>query len=120
VEDTFTVSCAGSTELRVGETRPPNKMSAPDDINEFCAKMLIKDDVAKTLMLARQNFAVLGDPTYEIVEDSECQELYLAIHVNVAGEPDRAFEQSNSFLDSFVTAIDPGKQRRINLVYRST
>lgn len=78
------------------------------------------DEVVKTLALAGQYFALTGDPWYQIVEDPECQEFYLAIHVNVSGEPEEVFGQSDSFLDAFVAGVDPGKRRRISLVYHST
>jgi hypothetical protein len=119
VEDVFAVSCSGSTELHQSEPRQSSELKATGDIKEFCEKLAIKDDVAKTLSLARQYFTVLGDPRYEIVEDFECQELYLAIHVSVSGGPEEAVGESDRFLDAFVMAIEPGKQRRISLVYHS-
>ncbi len=90
------------------------------EITEFLRKHSIKDDVVKTLALAREHFSVLGDPRYEIIEDLESQECYLAIHVDTAGGPEEVFKQSESFLDAFVTNIYSGNQRHISLVYHST
>ncbi len=86
---------------------------------DFCAGTHIKEDVETTLALARQCFAVVGNARYEIIEDPECQEHYLAIHVNVSDAPEEAFAQSESFLDAFVASVDPSRQRRISLVYHS-
>ena len=62
---------------------------------------------------------MLGDPWYEIIEDSESQVCYLAIHVNADGSPDEVFEQSESFQGAFATNINSGSQRHISLVYHS-
>jgi hypothetical protein len=120
VEDVIAVSCADSTELHHSEPPRAGEMKATNDVNEFCEKLAIKDDVAKTLSLARRHFSVLGDPWYEIIEDSESQECYLAIHVNADGSTDEVFEQSESFLDAFVTNINSGNQRHISLIYHAT
>jgi len=86
---------------------------------KFCVETQIKDDVETTLALASQHFSVVGDARYEIIEDPECHEHYLAIHVRVSGAPEEAFAQSELFLDAFVASVDPSRQRRISLVYHS-
>ncbi len=117
--ETVSGSRAGLIPLNGGEALVSNQMGAPHDVAEFCGRLLIQDDVVKTLTLARQHFAVLGEPRYEIIEDPESQECYLAIHVNAAGSPEEVFEQSESFLDAFVANVAPGRQHHISLVYHS-
>jgi hypothetical protein len=120
VEDVFAVPCSNSTAIDRSEPRHAREVKPTDDIKEFCEKLVLKDDVAKTLSLARQHFSVLGDPWYEIIKDSESQECYLAIHINADGSPDEIFEQSESFLDAFVTNFNSDHQRHISLVHHST
>ncbi len=110
---------AGLIPLTGGEAPVSNQMDAPHDVAEFCGRLLIRDDVVKTVTLARHHFAVLGEPRYEIIENPGSQECYLAIHVNAAGSPEEVFEQSKSLLDAFVANVAPGRQHHISLVYHS-
>lgn len=80
----------------------------------------IEHEVRQTLTLARRHFSLVGQPSFKIVDDPECHENYLAIHVDVSGEPELVFQRSEDFLDEFVTAIDKSKQRLISLVYHAT
>jgi hypothetical protein len=102
------------------EVRVSDELQAPADVTAVCGRLVIKDDVARTLAMAREHFSVLGDPRFEIVEDPESQECYLAIHVNATGGSEEVFEQSESFLDVFVANIAPGSAHHISLVSHST
>ncbi len=91
----------------------------PSPCREFCARNDIDREVMQTVDLARKHFAFHGQPSFQIVDDPECEENYLAIHVDVSGDTDSVFEQSEKFLGAFVTSIDSTKQRFISLVYHS-
>ena len=91
MEGVVAVSPSDSTELDRSESHQAREVKATDDIKDFCEKLMIRDDFAKSLSLARLHFSVLGDPWYEIIEDSESQECYVAIHVNTDGSPDEVF-----------------------------
>ena len=54
-----------------------------------------------------------------IVDDPESNANYLAIHVDVSGDPELVIQQSESFIDDFVTSIDRSKQPFISLVYHA-
>ena len=50
------VSCSDLTELDHSEPRQASEMKATDDTNAFREKLMITDDVAKTLSLAPDRF----------------------------------------------------------------
>ena len=52
MEDLVAVSRSDSTELDRTEPRQAREVKATDDIKEFCEKLMLKDDFAKTLSLA--------------------------------------------------------------------
>jgi len=91
----------------------------PSACREFCARNRIEREVVQTLDLAKKHFSFLGQPSFEVVDDPESRENYLAIHVGVSGEPHQVFLRSETFLDDFVTSIDSSKQPLINLVYHA-
>jgi hypothetical protein len=90
------------------------------EVREFLVQKQIEDDVRKTISLAKEHFTIVGEPLFDIVRDPECGEHYIAIHVRAEGRPEQVFRQSEAFLDSFVDAIEPAKQKSINLVYHPT
>jgi hypothetical protein len=92
----------------------------PFACTEFCARNGIEREVMLTVDLATHHFSFLGQPSFEIIEDPECNENYLANHVDVSGGPESVFQQSESFIDEFVTSIDRSKRRFISLVYHAT
>jgi hypothetical protein len=97
---------------------PFGEVDIPPDVREFCALKQVEDEVRTTISLARDHFAMVGEPEFEVVDDPECGEHYVAIHVRVAGEPEEVFRQSEAFLDSFLASVDTKKRRYINLIYR--
>jgi hypothetical protein len=101
-----------------GEVRPSARLA--DDVREFCARKQIEDEVHATIRLARVHFAIVGEPVFRVVNDPDCGEYYVGIHVRAEGRPEHVFRQSEAFLDSFLESIDPHKQRFINLIYHST
>ena len=102
------------------EAEDPVALMNSVELSEFLRKHAVKEDVVKTLSLAREHFSVVGDPSCEIVDDPESQEHYLAIHVNVRGVPEAVFAQSEDFFDAFIASVDSSKRRRISLVYHPT
>jgi hypothetical protein len=74
-----------------------------------CARNGIEREVTMTVDLATHHFTPRGQPAFEIIDDPECHENYLAIHVDVSGDPESVFQQSESFIDEFVTSIDGSK-----------
>ncbi|MGO9471614.1 MAG: hypothetical protein ACLQVF_46620 [Isosphaeraceae bacterium] len=96
-----------------------HKLAIPADVQAFCSRKQLGCDLARTLELASTYFPIAGEPTFRVVEDAECDASYIAIHVNVEGTVEKVFQQSESFLDEFVTSIDKNKQRHISLVYHA-
>jgi hypothetical protein len=92
----------------------------PQEVREFLLQKQIDDEVRGTLVLARQHFTIVSEPTFRVVDDPECDEHYVAIDVRADGNTEDVFRQSDAFLDSFVRLIDPSKQRYINLIYHPT
>jgi hypothetical protein len=101
-----------------GEVRPSARLTG--EVREFCARKQIEDEVHATIRLARDHFAIVGEPVFRVVNDPDCGEHYVGIHVRAEGRPEDVFRQSEAFLDSFVHSIDPHKQGFINLIYHST
>jgi hypothetical protein len=58
------------------------------ELAEFIEKNPINGDVARTLSLARHHFSVVEKPWFEIIDDADADEYYLAIRVNVSDGPD--------------------------------
>jgi len=96
-----------------------DSVAIPGEARAFCSRRQLDYDLRRTLGLADKNFSIIGQPTFRIIEDAECDENYIAIHVNVKGTVEEVFQQSETFLDEFVTSIDGSKRRFINLVYHA-
>ncbi len=111
---------AGPVPVDGGQTVVSNQIQAPDEVAASGGRLLIKDDVVRTLAMACEHLSVVGDPRFEVVEDPESQERCLAVHVNADGSPKEVFEQSEAFLDAFVANLAPSRQHLISLVYHST
>jgi hypothetical protein len=92
----------------------------PLEVREFLVQKQIEDEVRETLALARKYFTIVSEPIFRVVDDPECDEHYVAIHVQADGHTEDVFRQSDAFLDSFVRSIDLSKQRYINLIYYPT
>ncbi len=90
------------------------------EVREFLVQKQIVDDVRMTLSLAGRYFRIVGEPVFDIVNDPDCGEHYVGIHVRAEGRPEQVFRQSQAFLDSFLDRIEPAKQKYINLVYHPT
>ncbi len=105
----------GST---VGD-RSVGVLEMPTDAADFCAENQINDAVETALVLAREHFATIGEPVFEVVNDPEYGEHYVGIHVQVEGRPEEIFKQSKAYLDSFLASIDPRKRGLVNLIYHS-
>ena len=91
----------------------------PSEVREFCARKQIHDELKQTVVLAKRHFAMAGEPRYQVVNDPECGEHYVSIHIQAEGQPEEVFQQSEAFLDMFLASIDRSKQNYINLVYHS-
>jgi hypothetical protein len=89
------------------------------EVRDFCREQEIEGDVDKAINLAHKHFAIQGKPWFQVVHDPEADEHYLSIHFRALGPAERVFEQSEAFLDVFVTAVDRQKQKCINVVYHS-
>jgi hypothetical protein len=96
-----------------------SEMWLPAELLGFCSENQVTLAFEQTVALARRHFSTVGDPWCELVQDDDCEEYYMAIHVNVSGGPEAVFGQSEAFLDAFVAAVDKRKQRLISLVYHS-
>jgi len=97
-----------------------HNLTIPADVQAFCSRRQLGCDLARTLELASSYFPIAGEPTFAVVEDAECDESYIAIHVHVTGTVEEVFQRSEAFLDEFVNSIDRSKQRFINVVYHAT
>jgi hypothetical protein len=100
------------------EVRPSARLVG--EVREFCAQEQIENEVHATIHLAREHFAIVGEPVFQVVIDPDCGEHYVGIHVRAEGQTEHVFRQSEAFLDSFLESIDQHKQRYINLIYLPT
>jgi hypothetical protein len=100
------------------ELRPSARLASA--VRAFCAEKQIEAEVQATIRLARRHFTIVGEPTFRVVNDPDCGEHYLGIHVRAEGRPEQVFRQSEAFLNSFLKSVDPGKQGYINLIYHPT
>jgi hypothetical protein len=91
----------------------------PNEVRDFCAEKQINDAVETAIFLAREHFAMIGEPVFELVDDPDYGEHYVGIHVQVVGRPEEVFEKSRAYLDSFRASIDPQKRGFVNLIYHS-
>ncbi len=96
------------------------EVGIPPGVREFCALKQIEDEVRVTISLARDHFRIVGEPDIQLVNDPECGEHYIGIHVQASGQPEEVFGQSEAFLDAFLKSIDFEKRVHINLIYHST
>ena len=94
-------------------------LEMPNEVRDFCAAKQINDSVKTAIFLARQHFATIGEPVFEVVNDPEYGEHYVGIHIQVEGGPEEVFQQSKAYLDSFLAAIEPQKRIFVNLIYHS-
>jgi hypothetical protein len=119
IEATDAAEADGSSS-RPADERLRRHSHLAREVREFLVQKQIEDEVRKTISLAKEYFTIVGEPRFDIVRDPECGEHYIAIHVRAEGRPEQVFRQSEAFLDSFVDAIEPAKQKSINLVYHPT
>jgi hypothetical protein len=89
----------------------------PNEVREFCAQKQIHDELEQTIVLAKRHFAMAGEPRFQVVDDPECGEHYVGIHIQADGQPEDVFQQSEAFLDSFLDRIETAKQKHISLIY---
>jgi hypothetical protein len=108
----------GNPTRQADEDRPSAHLMS--EVRAFCAQRQIEDEVQATIRLAKRHFTIVGEPIFRVVNDPDCGEHYLGIHVRAEGRPDQVFRQSEAFLDSFLESIDPCKQGFINLIYHPT
>jgi hypothetical protein len=108
----------GSRGYADGGIRQPSHRER--GVREFLVQKQIEDEVRKTIALAKQHFAIVGEPVLDVVSDPDCGEHYVGIHVRAEGRPEQVFRQSEAFLDSFLDGIEPSKQEYIHLVYHPT
>jgi hypothetical protein len=119
------VEAAGAAEaggISRGDARAgiPVPSHLAREVREFLIQKQIEDEVRTTLSLASRHFTIVGEPAFDIVNDPDCGEHYVGIHVRAEGRPEQVFRQSQAFLDSFLDRIEPTKQKYINLVYHPT
>jgi hypothetical protein len=92
----------------------------PSEVREFCARKPINLELEQTIVLANRHFAMIGKPRFQVVDDPECGEHYVGIHIQAEGQPEDVFRKSESFFDSFLDRIEPEKQKHISLIYHPT
>ncbi len=100
------------------EIRRPSHLAS--EVRDFLVHKQIEDEVRTTLSLAEKHFTIVGEPVLDVVNDADCGEHYVGIHVRAEGRPEDVFRQSEAFLDSFLDGIESAKQKYINLVYHPT
>ena len=118
----FRVDLREETKLRV-QTTGIGRVDVPEmpkDVRDFCALKHIDDAIKTTISLARKHFAIIGEPTFEVVDDPEYGEYYLGIHIDSEGRTEEVFQQNKAFLASFLASIDSQKRSFVNLIYHST
>jgi hypothetical protein len=111
---------AGEISRRDARAGIPEPSHLAREVHEFLVQRQIEDEVRMTLSLARRHFMIVGEPAFDIVNDPDCGEHYIGIHVRAEGRPEQVFRQNQAFLDSFLDRIEPAKQKYINLVYHPT
>jgi len=107
------------SRVRMPGDRSVEVLEMPNEVRDFCAQKQINDAVKTAIFLARKHFATIGEPTFEVVNDPECGEHYVGIHVQAEGRPEEVFQQSKAFLASFRSSIDSRKRSFVNLIYHS-
>jgi hypothetical protein len=107
------------SRARMPGDRSVEVLEMPSEVRNFCAEKQINEAVKTAIFLARQHFATIGEPIFEVVNDPECGEHYVGIHVQVDGRPEEVFQQSKAYLDSFRKSIEPQKRSFVNLIYHS-
>jgi hypothetical protein len=111
---------ADSSARRCDQETIPLPLHPAREVHEFFVQYQIEDEVRTTIALAREHFTVVGEPGFQVVNDPECGEHSVAIHVRAEGRAEEVFRQSGAFLDSFLNRVEPSKQKYINLVYHPT
>ena len=106
-------------KVHVPGDRSVEVLEMPNEVRDFCAEKQINDAVKTAIFLAREHFAIIGEPVFEVVNDPEYSEHYVGIHVQVEGRPEEVFQQSKAYLDSFRASIDPQKRIFVNVIYHS-
>jgi hypothetical protein len=102
---------------------PPNleaRSEIPNEVREFCTRKQINDELEQTIALARRHFALAGNLRFQVVDDLDCGEHYVGIHIQAEGQPEDVFQQSEAFLDSFLDQVETAKQKHISLIYHPT
>jgi hypothetical protein len=94
-------------------------LEMPAEVRDFCVEKQIDDAVKTAIFLAREHFATIGEPVFEVVNDPEYGEHYIGIHIQVEGQPEEVFQQSKAYLDSFLASVDPQKRSFVNVIYHS-
>jgi hypothetical protein len=100
-------------------TEALDRPEIPIEVRAFCSQSSIEHEIEETIDLARRHFALAGKPSFEVVDDPEHGESYVAVHICARGEPEDVFRQGRAFWDSFRDSVGPEQRRRINLIYHA-
>ena len=84
--------------------RSPNDLESPVEVASSAQKQ-IEREVGEVIALARAHFSMIGEPDFELVQDSDHDEHYLGIHVYVSGEPEIVVRQGRSFFCAVETRL---------------
>lgn len=73
-----------------------------DDVRAFCRRHDLLDHLGRAIELARENFAIVGDPEVRLEEDPEDGEWYLDLEIRVEGDEGECARADRVFLRSWV------------------
>jgi hypothetical protein len=97
-------------------TEEVDRPEIPIEVRAFCSRNGIDREIEETIELARRHFALVDEPSFEIVDDPEHGESYVGVQIRARGQPEDLFRQGRAFWDSFRDSVSPEKRRWINLI----
>jgi hypothetical protein len=100
-------------------TEEVDRPEIPIEARVFCSRNGIEREIEETIDLARKHFALVGEPSFEVVDDPEHGESYVGLHIWARGVPEDVFRRRRVFSDAFRDSIGREKRRLINVIYHA-
>jgi hypothetical protein len=100
-------------------TEEIDRPEIPIEVCLFCSENGIEREIEETIDLARRHFTLIGEPSFEVVDDPEHGESYVGVHIRAQGGPEDIFRRRRVFSDAFRDSVGREKRRLINLIYHA-
>jgi hypothetical protein len=101
---------------------PAEAVDRPDipiEVRALCTRNGIEREIEGAIDLARRHFALAGNPSFEVVDDSEYGECYVGLQIWALGGAEEVFRRRRAFSDAFRDSVGREPRRLINVIYHA-